>query len=106
MRRTITPEWITAVKAAIKAAGTSQNAIAAKVGTSSAMMSLLLSGDQQTSKFAEPISAVLGIDLPLLELRDPMIEELAGIAADLDKEDVLRLLDTAKRFSSSRKSDK
>lgn len=50
MRRTITANWTDLVRAALDSQGLSQNKLAAEVGCSTATMSILLSGGQQSSK--------------------------------------------------------
>ncbi len=101
MRRTITDQWIEAAQRAISKSGMSQNEIAKKVGGTGSALSLILGGTQQSSKLIEPLSRLLNIDLPPLNVQDPQILELAEIAADLSEDNIELLKEMARSLKRS-----
>lgn len=70
------------------ASGRSQNSVGVEVGTTSAGISLILGGGQQSSKLVEPISELLGIPLPPLDSAEPEVMEWARILAELEPDDM------------------
>ncbi len=84
------------------AQGRSQNSVGVEVGTTSAGISLVLGGEQQSSKLVEPISELLGIPLPPLDSTEPEVQELAELLADLDPDsrEILRAM--AEKLKSSK----
>lgn len=87
VKRSITDQWRRQVSAELKHRKMSQAQLAEALGATGTGVSLVLRGRLESSKLVEPISDLLDIELPPLDLLEPEAMELLEIFQELGPEE-------------------